>query len=371
MKSKISLLMACFLLLSASLAFGAGEVTKTGTLAGFTGTSLTLWVAGQAGGHVEETFILHGKTEVKRLDQEMAWLDIAKKGLAVTVVAKDGWAEKVQVPFYGLEAQGKGIRTDKPGLYGIVDVRSNLTDSILAAPSERKDQAGRVMSKVELVELEPELDEAWALAKPNEIMIGNIGVIEGSAFVSVDGIPLTVVYAKDGKGKFIEPAGTSCIVDFSKNTTTIKFDQDLGKNYAEASERVKILFRKRMFRETATEITYLELDPHALVEVNGKASTIGHALDVANFWLIRCNTDNRLVHVDAYFVDRRATVKKVAEGELAVDAGAPVSVFLSPGLTFMTEHGEGDLAALSEGMDVHVTTEPAEGYKAVMIAVHH
>lgn len=371
MKSKISLLMACFLLLSASLAFGAGEVTKTGTLAGFTGTSLTLWVAGQAGGHVEETFILHGKTEVKRLDQEMAWLDIAKKGLAVTVVAKDGWAEKVQVPFYGLEAQGKGIRTDKPGLYGIVDVRSNLTDSILAAPSERKDQAGRVMSKVELVELEPELDEAWALAKPNEIMIGNIGVIEGSAFVSVDGIPLTVVYAKDGKGKFIEPAGTSCIVDFSKNTTTIKFDQDLGKNYAEASERVKILFRKRMFRETATEITYLELDPHALVEVNGKASTIDHALDVANFWLIRCNTDNRLVHVDAYFVDRRATVKKVAEGELAVDAGAPVSVFLSPGLTFMTEHGEGDLAALSEGMDVHVTTEPAEGYKAVMIAVHH
>jgi len=371
MKSKISLLMACFLLLAVSLAFGAGEVTKTGTLAGFTGTSLTLRVASQAGGHVEETFILHGRTEVKRLDQEMAWLDIAKKGLAVTVVVKDGWAEKVQVPFYGLEAQGKGIRTDKPGLYGVVDVRSNLTDSILAAPSERKDQAGRIVSKVELEELGPELDEAWAFSKSNEIMIGNIGVIEGSAFVSVDGKPLTVVYAKDGTGKFLEPAGSSCIVDFSKNTTTIKFDKDLGKNYGEASERVKIQFKKRLFRETATEITYLEVDSNALIEVNGAASTIDSALDVANFWLIRCNTDNKIVHVDAYFVDRRVKVKKVAAGEMAVDAGAPVSVFFSPGLTFMTEHGEGDLATLSEGMDVHVTTEPAEGYKAVMIAVHH
>jgi hypothetical protein len=371
MKSRISLPMACFFLLTAVAVFGAGEVSKSGTLVAFTGTSLTLRMADQAGRHMEETFYLHGGTDIKRLDQEMAWFDIARKGLSVQVVSKDGWAEKIQVPFYGLEAQGKGIRTNTPGIYGIVDVRSNRTDSILAVPSERKNSSGLIISKVEVEELEPELDDAWALAKADTIMIGNLGVIEGSAFISVDNIPLSILYAKDGAGTFLEPAGSSCIVDFTKSVTTIKFDLPLGKNYTEASERVKVLFRKRMFRETATEITYLELDPHALVEVNGVSSSIDKALDMANFWLIRCNTDNRLVHVDSYFVDRRAKIYKVADGELALDAGGPLAVFLSPGVTVLGAEGEGSLADLTEGMDVHVTTEPADAYRAVLIAAHH
>jgi hypothetical protein len=371
MKSRISLPIACFFLLTAVAAFGAGEVANSGTLVAFTGTSLTLRMADQAGRHMEETFYLHSATEVKRLDQEMTWLDIAKKGLSVNVVAKNGWAEKVQVPFYGLEAQGIGIRTAVPGLYGIVDIRSNRTDSILASPSERKNSAGLVISKVEVAELEPELDDAWALSKSDTIMIGNLGVIEGSAFISVDNIPLSIIYAKDGTGAFLEPAGSSCIVDFTKNVTTIKFDQQLGKDYAEASERVKVLFRKRMFRETAIEVTYLELDPHALVEVNGISSSIDKALDVANFWLIRCNTDNRLVHIDSYLVDKHATIKKIADGELALDVGVPLAVFLSPGVTVLGTDGEGSLADLAEGMDVHVTTEPADAYRAVLVAAHH
>ncbi len=371
MKSRIPLLVACFLILTAALTFaaGSGGESRTGTLVSFTGTSLTIAYADKTGNQATATLVIDGNTVVKRIDQVMPWLDIAKKGLKLTVASDGAFATSIQVPFYGLEAQGIGSATPKANVYALSDIRVNTTDSNLTAPSERKDGEGRVVSKVEVFSLPPETDSAWALNSPTEIMIGNIDVIEGSVKIKLNGSWMNVAYGADGKGSFYEPVGTSCVVDKTKGITTIKFDAAIGKSYDEVAPKLELSFQKVMLSQKTTEITYLELDPSCVIEVNGQPGTIVGATDLANFWLIRCNTDNRLVHIDSYFVGKLATVIGVFGEMLVVDAGEPVALPLSEGLTILTPSGEGTAADLVQGTKVLLTTEPADAYRVVLVSV--
>lgn len=371
MKSRIPLLVACFLILTTAFSFaaGSGGETRTGTLVSFTGTSLTLAWADAVGKPMTSSYVIDSKTVVKRLDQGMPWLDIARKGLKVTVTSEGVFAASIQVPFYGLEAQGIGSATPKANVYALADIRDNTTDSNLTAASERKDSDGRVISKVEVLPLPPETDNAWSLNNSKEIMIGNIDVIEGSVTIKLDGMFMNVAYGVDGKGIFFEPVGTSCVVDKTKGVTTIKFDAPIGKNYAEVAPRLELSFQKKMLSQKTTEITYLELDPSCVIEVNGQPGTIAQATNQANFWLIRCSTDNRLIHIDSYFVGKHASVMGVFGGMLVVDAGEVVALPLSEGLTVLTAKGEGSVADLVWGTKVLITTEPADAYRAVLVSV--
>jgi hypothetical protein len=371
MKSRIPLLVACFLVLTAALSFaaGSGGESRTGTLVSFTGTSLTLAYPDAAGNTATASFVIDGKTEVKRLDQAMPWLDVARKGLVVTVEPSGAFAASIQVPFYGLEAQGIGSATAKKNVYALSDIRVNTTDSNLTAASERKDSEGRVMSKVEIFPLPPETDNAWALNNSKEIMIGNIDVIEGSVKLRLGGFWMNVAYGTDGKGAFYEPVGTSCVVDKTKGVTTIKFDAPIGANYDEVAPRLQFSFQKVMLAQKTTEITYLELDPSCVIEVNGAPGTIAEATDLANFWLVRCSTANKLVHIDSYFVDKPAKVIGVYGAILVVDMGKFVALPLAEGLTILTDKGEGTTADLAYGTKVLLTTEPADAYGVVLVSV--
>lgn len=371
MKTRILSLVACFFLLASAITFAApGGQMVHGTLVAFTESTLTLAYAGPTGAMATKTWIIDGETIVKRLDQVMPWLDVARKGLHTVVEVHGDFVHGVQVPFYALETQGYGASTSKANMYSVTDIRENSTDSNLTAASERKDGNGWLVSKVEVLPLEPETDNAWALAKPTQIMIGNIDVIDGSVKIKLDGMFLNVAYGVDGKGVFFDPAGTSCVVDKTKGVTTINFDQELGKSFDEVAPRLELSFQKKMMIQKTTEVTYLDLDPAALVEVNGQTSSIYDATSIANFWLVRCNTDNRMIHVDAYMVGREAVAVGVYGKQLIARVGTGmVSIPLSEGLTVLTSSGAGSVADIVRGAKIAITTEPAEAYRAVLVTV--
>jgi hypothetical protein len=375
MKTRV-LLLSVLLACAAATAFAAApDGTVSGILTGFDGASLVVAVEGAKGKVASYAYKLAPDALVKRLDQKVAWLDAARKGLAVTLTAKAGTASAVDLPAYGLEARGVGFATEDPTILGVTDLRVNLTDSALAAPAEIKDAAGRVVSKTTVKEVEPADDEVWARADAKKLNLGNVVVVEGSVKVSLNGKELKVIYAADGAGKFEGDPGSSCIVDNTKKYVTIQFDVEIGADYDAANAAVKASWKKKMFEQSVAETIYKKIDPKAVFEFQGKSATLETVLRDANYMLIRCSVSDAIIHVDSYLVAREVLVSSASAKELKVqypsaakkpDAG---TIGLSSGVTLAdAKGGPVDPKAL-KGKTVLVTTEPADGYRAILVAL--
>lgn len=373
MKLKVSLLVAILLIAGAVSAFAMGgkEVSIEGTLTNLDESSMTVTYLDAKGKEKVSTFQIGPETAVKRVDQPSDWLMVARKGLTVQVSAKGKAALAVTVPFYGLETQGRGIRTADPMWIGIEDVRVNRTDSSLVAASEAKDKDGRIVSKVSFVEVAPELDSAWSLSNSKTVMLGNLHILPGTMKVSLDGKALTVIDSVDGAGAFAATPGSSALLDLSKGVYTLKFDVDVGANFTEADARLKLSFQKKMYDQTTVETTYLKVAPMACIELNGKKATLAEALDVANFWQVRANPAGDIIHIDAYFVGAEGVVKSVAADKLvATFGGKDLTLAVSAGATFATKAGgPAELAAFKAGTAVRVTNEPADQYRVIYVSL--
>ncbi len=373
MKSRLLSIVAILALVGTALTF-AGETkgeTQTGTLIAFSGNSLTIATVDAKGKAKDFTFTLDAATVVKRGDQDMDWLAAARKGLKAVVTYAGKKALSVQLPFYGLETQGYPVPTETPSVVGVKDVRVNKTDSSNAKASEVKDDKGRIKSKVELVELEPETDDAWALADSKTIMLGNIFVLPDSVKLTVKGVELKVLPSTDGKGSFAEPAGSSALLDLTKGVYTLKFDQELGADREAAEKIVQLSFKKKMFRETSTEITYLPVDEAACIEVNGTRASLAEAMNEANYWLVRCNPEGAIIHIDAYFNAMPAVLKSASAKKLSLAFGKKtVTLAMSPGVTITQASGApATVKDLKAGASVIISTEPAEAYNIVLVSL--
>ncbi len=373
MKLKVSLLVAILLIAGAVSAFAMGgkEVSIEGTLTGLDETSMTVTYLDAKGKEKVATFQIGPETAVKRVDQPSDWLMVARKGLTVQVSAKGKSALAVTVPFYGLETQGRGIRTADPAVIGVEDVRVNRTDSSLVAASEAKDKEGRIVSKVSFVEVAPVEDDAWSLSNSKTVMLGNLHILPGTMKVSLDGKPMTVIDSVDGAGAFAAEAGSSVLLDLSKGIYTLKFDVDVGANFAEADKRLKLSFKKKMYDQTTVETTYLKVAPLACIELNGKKATLAEAIDRANFWQVRANPAGDIIHIDAYLVGMEGVVKSASATRLvATVGGADMTLAVSPGVFFATKAGgPAELAAFKAGTPVLITNEPADEYRVIYVSL--
>lgn len=373
MKLKVSLLVAILLIAGAMSAFAMGgkELSIEGTLTGLDETSMTVSYLDAKGREKLATFQIGPETSVKRVDQPADWLMVARKGLTVQVSAKGKAALAVTVPFYGLETQGRGIRTADPEWIGIEDLRVNRTDSSLLAASERKDDKGRVISKVSFVEVAPALDRAWSLSNSKTVMLGNLHILPGTMKLSLDGKPLTVIDSVGGAGVFASPPGSSALLDLSNGIYTVRFDIDVGANLAEAEKRVELSFQKKMYDQTTVETTYLKVAPRAYIELNGKKATLAEAFDHANFWLIRANPAGEIIHIDAYLVGMEGVVKSVSETRLvATVGGKDMTLTVTPGAVFANKAGgPAQLSEFKAGTAVLITNEPADEYRVIYVSL--
>lgn len=375
MKTRALLFSVLLVCAAMSAVAAAPEGTIAGILTGYDAGSLVVAVDGGKGKVASYAYKLAPDAAVTRLGQAVPWLDAARKGLAVTLTAKAGVASAVDLPAYGLEARGLAVATADPTVLAITDTRVNLTDSALAAPAEAKDATGRVTSKTTIKEVEAADDDVWARADAKKLNIGNVFVVEGSAKVKLNGKDLKVVYAKDGAGKFEGDPGSSCIFDFTKNFATIQFDVELGADYDAVAKVVQASWKKKMFEQTVAETVYKKVDPKAVVEFQGKPASLDVALRDANYVLFRCNVDDAIIHLDAYLVAREVLVTSSSAKELKVEfpSAAPKpakgAVALSAGATLSDARGGPiDYKAL-KGKKALVTTEPADGYRAILVAL--
>jgi hypothetical protein len=352
-----------------------GLAAFDGVLASYMAKAFALAITSKDGNVATQAFAFAEGASVTRLDQPVAWLEAARKGLKVSVLLKAGAVTSVKLPIYGLEARGIAAYGGQPRWISVRDVRVNSTDSSLAAPSEAKDALGRVSTKVEIAESAPIADDVWARSNAKKLDIGNVFIVPDSVKVNLNGKDLAVVYATDGKGLFTGDPGSSCIVDSTKNFVTIQFDVELGATYDDVAKILVASWQKKMFKQTTTEYVYKEMAPEAIVEFQGQPASLATAIYVGNYVLFRCDTSDKVIHLDSYLVDREVQVTAASASDISVyylNDGKPESfgtVNLSAGATIAGATGAPIAPADLVGKKALVTTEPADGYGAILVAL--
>lgn len=369
MKKFVSLLIIVVLLLSLAIPVAAaGE--KQGVIKSFTQKSITLGVDGK-----NYTYTIDSKTVIKRIDQDVDLMDVAKKGIKVEFKNSGSKLTYINVPNIGAEMQGVAK-------VAVSDVRVNPTDSALSAESTTAvvDAVTGEVTQTTVTRVKKlafvDCDE-FVFDDEKNLTLGDLVIDLASVKVTLNGKALKVI--TDGKTDF-DPAvvGDEVKLIADKTLYTMEFEAAITDKTDATQEDIekilKVFYKKQTFEIATTETNFLAVDNGAVIELNGKEVPLNKAMNMGNYWFVRTNPDGDVIHVDAFYREVNAVFTGLSKTQLKVNIlknGKVVgSDILTPsaGLTILAADGkEISVKDLKVNDKLTLTTEPADGYKVTFI----
>ena len=370
MRKIISLLLICTLLIAMAIPVAAAVTAdKQGVIKAFSAKSITLSVAGK-----NYTYTIDAKTVVKRIDQDVDFMDVARKGIMVNFKNSGSKLTYINIPNIGAEMQGIAK-------IAVSDVRINATDSALSADSTNAavDAAGVVtqttVGRVKKLDFK-DCDE-FVYDDETNLTLGDLVLELPSVKVTLNGKDLKVI--SDGKTEF-DPAvvGDEVKLVATKTLYTMVFEAAITDNktaeQADIEKILKVTYKKQWFEIATTETNFLPVDNNAVIELNGKEVTLIKAMNMGNYWFVRTNPEGNVIHADSFYRDIEAVFTGLSKTQIKVNIiknGVVVgSDILTPsaGLTILSADGsEITVKDLKVNDKLTLTTEPADGHKVTFI----
>lgn len=345
----------------------AGE--KQGVLKAFDAKSVIISVAGK-----NTKYTVDAKAVVKRIDQEVDFMDTAKKGMVVTFKATGSKLTYINFPNIGAELQGIAK-------IAVSDQRVTLSDTALAANADAASvdsNTGEVTQTIttRFKELGYADCDEFVYDDEKNLTLGDLILDKASVKVALNGKALKVL---TDKAEF-DPAvvGDEVKLVQTKTLYTMVFEGAITDNkdaeQSDIEQILKVTYKKMMFEISTTETNFLPVDADGVVELNGKETTLARATTMGNFWFVRTNPEGYVIHADAFFREADAVITSIVKNTVKVNViknGKVVgneTLTLSAGVTIQAANGkELTVKDLKVNDKVVITTEPAEGYKVTFI----
>ena len=364
-------MLICALLIAMAIPVAAAVTAdKQGVIMAVSEKSITLGVGGK-----NYTYSIDSKTEVKRVDQDVVLMDVAKKGIKVAFRTSGSKLTYINIPNIGAEMQGVAR-------IAVADVRVNPTDSALSADATTAtvdpvtgDVTQTTVTRVKKLDFE-NCDE-FVYDDETNLTLGDLVIDLPSVKVTLNDKALKVI--TDGKTEF-DPAGVGDEVKLvaTKTMYTMVFEAAITNNkeavQADIEKILKVTYKKQAFVITTTETNYLAVDSEAVVELNGKVVALDKAMNMGNYWFVRTNPAGDVIHADSFYRDVEAVFTGLSKTQIKVNImkyGKVVgSDILTPsaGLTILAADGkEITVKDLKVNDKLTITTEPADGYKVTFI----
>jgi hypothetical protein len=376
MKRVLSLLMAVVLILGMGTAVSATTtVDRTGVLKSFTDSEAVITVAGE-----DHTFQYDSKTQVLRIDQEVGFLDAARKGMKVSFKSFGKKLTYINFPNMGAEMQGVA----RAAKIALSDLRVNVTDSSLVKKSSASimDEATKEVIQTTVTdfkEIDPITVDEYYYGDPSFVTLGDINILPSTLKVVLNGKEIKVIEGTaefdkavtGDEAKYVNTPGSGMELEFEAPITDNK-----ELEQADIEKILKVTYTKKMYEVYTTETNFVPVSNDAVIELNGKPVTLSKAMRLGNYWFATTNPASEVVYVDAFYRDVEALVKSVSSTSLAVDIvrdGEVVgtdTLALSEAVTVIGADGNEISAGQLKANDkIVLTTEPAEGYKVTTVYV--
>lgn len=372
MKKTISLLLIVVLIIALAIpAVAATMGDRQGVIKAFSEESVTLNVAGK-----DYTYTIDSSTEVKRIDQDVDFLDVAKKGIKVNFKNSDSKLTYINIPNIGAEMQGLAR-------VAVSDIRVNRTDSALPVVDAYTSSVDATTEEITQTIATKKVEvgfvdcDEYVYDNDKQITLGDIVIDPASVKVAINHNALKVI--TDGKTEF-DPKVVGDEVKLVQNKTmyTMVFEAPVTDIKTPKTDYIQMIlnvnYKKQMFDITTNETNFLRVEEDAVVELNGKEVSLAKAMNLGNYWFVRTNPDGFVIHVDSFYRDAEAVFTGLANGLIKVDTvkGNKVvgSDVLTPseGLTILAANGsEISVNDLKVNDKIKVTTEPADGHRVTFI----
>lgn len=370
MKKVVTLLLIAVLIMGLAIPVSAAATgEKQGVIKAFNEKSITLGVGGK-----NYTYTIDSKTVVMRIDQEVDFMDVARKGIKVNFKNSGSKLTYISIPNIGAELQGNAK-------IAVSDLRINVTDSALAADSyagltdsTTNEVTQTTVTKVKETGYITATD--YVYDDETNLTLGDLKLDTASVKVTLNGKALKVI---DGTKEFdATTVGDEVKLVLTKTLYTMVFEKAITDN-AEASlediEKIlKVSYKKMMYEVATTETNLLPVDVEGLIELNGKETTLARATTMGNYWFVRTNPEGAVIHADAFFRDAEAVITSISKSTIKVNILKNGKVLgsetltLSPVATIQAANGSVIAAKdLKVNNKVLITTEPAEGYQITFI----